>query len=272
MFRHIVGELLKAGLPPEGTDQLSDLTPPLHDPQLLRSVQIELAGLRIQIGQDQTLRTEAQLATIEQPYRQALIDQFDKLSFRGLSPTRLIELPLERIYVELNAVADIPTDADTYSAEERRLLAEAEARGEDARTARAYHLDALQADQRKQQARTQSSMRPRRSIQEILDDPLQRGVVILGDPGSGKTTLLHYHALRAARTPRRPDGSSAPLPIFVPLAAYDEYLSHQPGTVRWGTSSLSTMTSGRVSQGSRRSSSMPWTPDARWSSSTDWMK
>ena len=65
-----------------------------------------------------------------------------------------------------------------------------------------------------------------------MTDPLQRGVVILGDPGSGKTTLLHYLALQTARLTVPLEGAGnergQQLPIFVPLAAYDDYLSRNP--------------------------------------------
>jgi predicted NACHT family NTPase len=62
----------------------------------------------------------------------------------------------------------------------------------------------------------------RRSIGEAVADTSRPGLVILGDPGSGKSTLLHYLVLRAAR----PSDTGAPprLPIFVPLAAYDDWL------------------------------------------------
>ncbi|MCB9149023.1 MAG: hypothetical protein H6641_09705 [Caldilineaceae bacterium] len=42
--------------------------------------------------------------------------------------------------------------------------------------------------------------------------------MILGDPGAGKSTLLHYLALTHAD---KEVGDV--LPIFVPLAAYDDY-------------------------------------------------
>jgi Effector-associated domain 7/NACHT domain len=168
-------------------------------------------------------------AAVEAHYRQTIIDQFEKLTFKGLSPSGTpIVLPLEQVYVELKAVADVPEAADTYSAEERRLLLEAEGRGERVREELALHLDVLRAERWNRQARQDMARLQRRSIQEILDNPAQRGVVILGDPGSGKTTLLQYQALRTARA--RGDGSAAPapLPIFVPLAAYDDFLRRTP--------------------------------------------
>ena len=137
---------------------------------------------------------------LEARYRQMVIDQHHMLTFKGLAPSGTpIVLPLEKIYVELKAVADVPEAADTYSAEERRLLLEAERQGALAREELSMHLDALRAERWNRQARKDSTRLQRRSIQELLDDHTQRGVVILGDPGSGETTLLHYQALRAAR-------------------------------------------------------------------------
>jgi hypothetical protein len=140
------------------------------------------------------------LVALEGHYRQTLIDQFQHLTFEGLQPSGVpIVLPLQEIYVELKAVADVPETADTYSAEERRLLFEAEGRGARTREEVAMHLDALRAERWNRQARQQSERLQRRSIAELLHDPMHRGVVILGDPGSGKTTLLRYQALCTAR-------------------------------------------------------------------------
>ena len=168
------------------------------------------------------------LAALEVRYRQTLIDQFANLTFEGLQPSGVpIVLPLAQIYVELKAVADVPEAADTYSAEERRLLLEAEGQSVQRREELAMHLDALRVERHNRQARQQIERLERRSIQELLDSPSHRGVVILGDPGSGKTTLLHYQALRTAQ--RQASIAPALLPIFVPLAAYDAHL-HQQAT------------------------------------------
>ncbi len=169
------------------------------------------------------------LTALENRYRKTIINQFEKLTFRGLAPSGTpISLPLDCVYVELKVVADVPEAADAYSADERRLLLEAEAHGGEAREELAMHLDALRAERWNRQARQETAQLQRRSIQDILDDRSQRGVVILGDPGSGKTTLMHYQALRAAQSLRRADTARLPLPIFVPLAAYDDYLRREP--------------------------------------------
>ncbi|ETW98615.1 MAG: hypothetical protein ETSY1_17995, partial [Candidatus Entotheonella factor] len=168
------------------------------------------------------------LTGLETQYRKTIIDQFEKLTFRGLAPSGTpISLSLDDVYVELKAVADVPEAADTYSADERRLLLEAEIHGGEAREELAMHLDALRAERWNRQARQETTQLQRRSIQDVLDDRTQRGVVILGDPGSGKTTLMHYQALRAAKLASHAGTTRKPLPIFVPLAAYDDYLRRE---------------------------------------------
>ncbi|MCE7987973.1 MAG: NACHT domain-containing protein [Caldilinea sp. CFX5] len=175
--------------------------------------------------------THDELVVIERHYRQSLIDRFEKLTFRGITPSgTALSLNLADVYVELKAVADIPEAADTYSAEERRLLLEAGERGELAQQEIVARLDVLRLERWRSDARRQreeGNRFQRRSIGEMVADPRQRGLVILGDPGSGKSTLLHYLALIYAgerqqiKTMRLLEKT---LPIFVPLAAYDDHL------------------------------------------------
>jgi len=94
--------------------------------------------------------------------------------------------------------ADVPEAADTYSAEEHRLLLDAERQGALAREELAIHLDALRAERWNRQARQDTTRLQRRSIQDLLDDHTQHGVVILGDPGSGKTTGLCWLSQKRA--------------------------------------------------------------------------
>jgi hypothetical protein len=139
------------------------------------------------------------LAALEAHYCQMLVEQFKHLAFEGLQPSGVpIVLPLAEVYVELKAVADVPEAADAYSAEERRLLFEAEERGLQTREEVAVHLDALRAERWNRLSRQHVDRLQRRSIEELLRNPMHHGVVILGDPGSGKTTLLRYQALCAA--------------------------------------------------------------------------
>ena len=63
----------------------------------------------------------AALAAMEATYRQRISEQFETLTFKGISPSgRPIALPLESIYVDLKTVAEVPEAADTFSADERR--------------------------------------------------------------------------------------------------------------------------------------------------------
>ena len=103
-------------------------------------------------------------------------------------------------------------------------------------------MDSLRYHRWKEEARRKQTRIQHRSLDATgveLDKP---AMVILGDPGSGKTTLLHYLALRAIRSEQaeagHPTGTGelvggakkGRLPIFVPLAAYDEYLRRTDGT------------------------------------------
>ncbi len=218
--------LSKVGLPTEVVDAPEANGTSRHMlPALVEPIHNILRDIRAQLTEASVGPSDEALARLETHYRQTIIDQFEKLTFKGLSPSGTpIVMPLEQIYVELKAVADVPEAADTYSADERRLLLEAEERGAISRDELALHLDALRAERWNRQTRQEVVHLQRRSIQETLDDRTQRGVVILGDPGSGKSTLLHHQALRAARA----DGAIVPqpLPIFVPLAAYDDYGRH----------------------------------------------
>jgi HEAT repeat protein len=165
--------------------------------------------------------SDVELAQLEQNYRQTLIDQFEMLTFRGITPSgKALALKLEEVYVELKTIAEVPEAADTYSADERRFMVESA--GELERAEAIAHLDALRLErwrsEARQQRQEQIKRRERKSIAAAINDPTQRGLVILGDPGAGKSTLLHYLALTHAR---RALGET--LPIFVPLAAYDDY-------------------------------------------------
>jgi len=71
-----------------------------------------------------------------------------------------------------------------------------------------FEVDEEQAEQRKQEY-AELSTRP---LMEVVDDPAQQRLVILGDPGLGKSTLLKHLALRWAEHP-----GSNPLPLFIEL-------------------------------------------------------
>lgn len=170
--------------------------------------------------------SEEDLNALEARYRQHVIRWFGHLEFRGLMRTpKPIVLALEEIYVELRAVAEVPEAADAFSVEERRLLLDM---GEQDEPTRRELLSQLDAFRRERWSRT---LPERKSMAEALHQRDRRAFVILGDPGSGKTTLLHFLALvyaRGADIAARSLGVDAAeadrLPIFVPLAAFDDML------------------------------------------------
>jgi HEAT repeat protein/energy-coupling factor transporter ATP-binding protein EcfA2 len=176
-----------------------------------------------------------ELVPLEERYHRLVVDLFARLQLKGISAAgKALSLPLEDIYVELKAVSEVPEAADTFSADERRMLQEAEGRGRHHDADLRMHLDSLRFERWRREARGGQARSQRQSIEAWIADPGSPGLVILGDPGSGKSTLLHYLALRAVRELLdAAPGSGAVLrsakgepwlPIFVPLAAYDDWL------------------------------------------------
>lgn len=172
-----------------------------------------------------------ELAAREVRYRELVKASYCNLRLEGLSTgLKPIVLPLEDVYVHLRAVSQLPEGADVFSPEERSVLRAMEEGGREADVREAQlRLDALR---RERWAKERVERFP---IADALRDPQKRGLVILGDPGSGKTTLLQFLALMFARGPEDvarhlqltgPDRGR--LPIFVPLAAYDEMLGEAP--------------------------------------------
>ncbi|GAB4191611.1 MAG: hypothetical protein OHK0022_05440 [Roseiflexaceae bacterium] len=177
-----------------------------------------------------------ELSAREARYRALIAGQFRHLRLDGLSSgTRPIVLPLAEVYVHLRAVAEVPEAADAFTPEERRLLKLLEERRDggwinktELREAE-LRLDALRRE------RWNGKQLQRFPIAQALHDPLKRGLVILGDPGSGKSTLLQFLALSFAEGPDVAaqrlgvQGADADrLPVFAPLAAYDDMLNTTP--------------------------------------------
>jgi len=188
----------------------------------------------------QTSLPQHPMTAEESSYRQSIIDEFQFLTFRGIAPAgNAISLPLRDIFIDLIALADVPDEADTYGEEERRLLAETrerlrgDASGEQELV---LQLDNLRLQRWRAQHQRDHGSLPRR--RELRSERPISGGVILGDPGAGKSTLLQFLALCAAAGLRHEasisgfatsllrhwDTRQPPLPIFVPLAAYDDYL------------------------------------------------
>jgi hypothetical protein len=192
-------------------------------------LETEISRLR-QVIDNQKVKEE-NLSIIESRYRQHIIRWFERLTFQGMMRSaQVISLPLEDVYVELRAVGEVPEAADTFSVEERRLLLEMDEKDEKNKQELMHHMDTLR---RERWSRTSIE---RKSIVEALFKQDQRAFVILGDPGSGKSTLLHLLALVYARGPeavqklfKASPQESDYLPIFVPLAAFDDMLGTQPG-------------------------------------------
>jgi len=202
------------------------------DPTLIRQLQQEISLLRNAIVEHTP--TDEELALLEQRYRNHIINSFESLTFQGMMSTaRAIALPLEDVYVELRAVAEVPEAADAFSIEERRLLLEvdeeADERHEQKRQELLRQMDALRRE------RWSRTLPERQSIAQTLHSQDRRAFVILGDPGSGKSTLLRLLALVYAKGPESVThtldvaaSDADRLPIFVPLAAFDDMLKHIP--------------------------------------------
>lgn len=72
---------------------------------------------------DQGVTQAEDLGPLEVHYRRVLVDTFKDLDFKGLTTSaRPLLLPLEKVYVQLRAVAEVPEAADEFTPEERRVL------------------------------------------------------------------------------------------------------------------------------------------------------
>ncbi|HRI72271.1 MAG TPA: NACHT domain-containing protein, partial [Polyangium sp.] len=174
--------------------------------------------------------TTAILDAAEKRFRDIVFDLHSRLTVR-MPAAEPVELSLEDIYVDLKVVAKVPLVADTFSVEERRILAALDEATDATRDRLWQEFDTLQFDRHRTFARINSTSNKPETLIELLADASKRAVVLLGDPGSGKTTLLHFLAIRSARsgtiqTTERGgvDEGKRIMPIFVPLAAYDAHV------------------------------------------------
>src|SRR5579864_2512478 len=165
----------------------------LADPEL-RQVAQALATLQIK---ENTKRGAAAAERLAGPargfdlarYAQSICEAYSFLRFGSLDSdwtTYEGKVSLEHVYVPQSAKSALPPRDLT-----RDYLKQLKARGAD------IHLEKMEAQ--KQQYEALLSI----PIIDIVDDPAQNRLVILGDPGLGKSTLLKYLALRWAHEPTR---------------------------------------------------------------------
>ncbi len=191
-------------------------------------------------------------------YLDEVIKRFTLLDLRGLSGTQQnIDIPLDHVYVDLQAEPDNPTERDydrrLLELDVREYLA---ARGLDA-TDEAVHEEAVQrvlsreayALRLAQTGRRNSQGHPLPKGNDVLQLAevvrRERRAIVLGDPGCGKTTLLRYCALHFAKAMLDSqtrvsisndvrgnitieDLGPTRLPIFMRIAAYAEARKHDP--------------------------------------------
>ncbi|MBA3471338.1 MAG: HEAT repeat domain-containing protein [Herpetosiphonaceae bacterium] len=180
-----------------------------------------MARYFVLIGEREQQPTAADLAALEQLYRQQLIEAHRSLTFQGILQTNQpIALPLAELYVAGQSTSEMG-EGDTVSPEERRLIV----RLHEAGPTKHEHLEQELALLN----RRRWNLTPRRvDITTALRD--YRTLVVLGDPGAGKSTLLRYLTLTFAEdaAAERLNMPESRLPILVPLAAYGAALAQQP--------------------------------------------
>jgi hypothetical protein len=218
-------------------DQLA-LEPPRYSEQPLLAAGGEATVRRLVSDLRRTVLAHSpgqdDLDAIEQRYRDRLDAWLGHLEFRGMmTASRPIRLPLADVYVDLRAVAEVPEAADAFSVDERRLLLELESQGERPESYEEKRRDLTDQLDSLRRERWSQTLPDRKPIADALHRVDKRALVVLGDPGSGKTTLLHFLTLiyarsRAAERLGVPEAEADRLPIFVPLAAFDDMRDKQP--------------------------------------------
>jgi hypothetical protein len=139
------------------------------------------------------LQREKQVITA---YLKALVRDHKDLDPRGIKQTKVqLVLPLEEIYVSLQADLDRPDVDRRVMQEDLEEIRQRLAQEEDPREReKQYQIWATQA---RVIGSTPGTTGKREKLHDIVRD--YRQLTILGDPGSGKTTLLRYLTLKFAQ-------------------------------------------------------------------------
>lgn len=208
------------------------------------SLAVEVSTALAKIGQHSG--TASTLATLNvEKYFTALRQRYAHLDLDALSGAQrdeFLQLRLQLVYVE-QRVRENPPPVELSKDLEERLLRTAELNAEDL-------PEGVTGDLAKS-LRDFQEKHPSRSIVEVLAEPENSRVIILGHPGSGKSTLSRYLVLSLID----PDGDPVirgrfpqHLPIVIELKSYValcrggkcetflDFLGHMGETEGWGLS------------------------------------
>ena len=168
-------------------------------------------------------------STMEQRYRDQVLEHYDRLSLTGL-PERdpgLHGVPLEKVFVKLNTqVAQAGGMDAAFAGERARLVRELEALEQEGKSTRDGRVEQLRVEIDGLEAKARKPKTVTLSVAEALHK-YQR-LVVIGGPGSGKTTLARWLALTFARncqaeTDRLGANFTQPrLPILLELRRFAE--------------------------------------------------
>ncbi|MBI5715756.1 MAG: HEAT repeat domain-containing protein, partial [Chloroflexi bacterium] len=153
---------------------------------------------------------------VSREYRETLVQELKNHVIRGFSPHvsgRVLSLPLDKIFLPLQAVEGRPALAE-YAEEDLRRQAMHETMGELDWQRRREEMEKRYA----QLSARQASQKPL-NLAELLRHPR---AVLLGDPGTGKTTVTRYitYALAAGDPVHVGDEVLHLMPVLVRIANY----------------------------------------------------
>jgi HEAT repeat protein len=151
-------------------------------------------------------------------YLRRLAERYRRLDLDILTPTdqdEHVPMLLRSMFVPQSVRPD-PPPVELSKELSRRLVEAGEVDKDD--------FPEVADPQRLAQALADYQQRPARPVLEAVTDPLQRLVVLLGDPGSGKSTLARFVAVGLANVnpPAGMEGLTGALPVLVELRSYAE--------------------------------------------------